>query len=873
MTKFYSILFLYLVTCMAFAKPASKPLPYSLVKGTNYFRSFKINEMRPFFVEEETHDFIHYDTSYWISGTDSFHLRISRPRNMFTANHPDTASRPVIIHMGGLGETGNNEALLRSYGPHYWLYRTSGGSIDSASGWDGGIYTDGGTKKHFPIYISVQYNVSGANTPGNRGYAILNHILNTYHIKRNSVHLMGLSGGAFLWTGIVNYATAGGGGATGGEQGMSLVKSVVALQGQSNLYNSGTIGSGSVYNTGYQAFGHWAVKYGGKFFGLEGTADDRQVWRVQQNMNDSLAGSAYFAYENFDNLPSQSAGSHCCWNKMYSPYKTDWKSTGSPLGGNITTGGFPPNPNSIGTYKDGDNIFTWSFKQGDTTLVSPVTTEYIVKPAMSEYKIGYLTNTGKVYSFTNNQMQQYQPTDTTMVDVATGFNTIAMLDNFGYVHVTTAGVFTPTTTRVSLDTSGAAFNNNIAVFGCGAVGGGNIRPTFCTIKSDSTVWYWGDNHYNLIGTGRPIKPIQLSPGGMKFKKLAMNYYKIVGLTTAGDVYEWTLNGSTTPTQKTLPRKAVDIAVTYFDAAVAIVPKATGSQTMGYPYWWGNAFNMWGGVSGTSTPTERWSLTVPIKSIGAGYHTTHYVDSLGRMYGIGENVMGEIGNGVQYVDKYTYPTPWDWSFTTGENMVSTPTQIAAGTTWKNVWGDNTLSFYKVAQDVNDSIYFWGRDKALVSGRGYLIMQEETYPNTIDVITPTQIHPTAAIYQQYNFTAGTANAGSDNSTSGTTIALNGSATASNIVANGTLNNGQGNISPSVIQYNWEQVSGPSCTISSANTASAGVSGMNTIGTYVFRLVVTMTDGSTVSDTVSMTKTAAPAIPPHSGKARKGGRVRVQ
>lgn len=837
MIRFYSTLFIYLVTCMAFAKPASKPLP--VMK----YRTFTPT---PFFVEEETHDFIHYDTLYDAGAVD-FRLRISRPANMFTVGHPDTASRPVFIHMGGKGETGTNYSLLRSYGPHYWLYRTSGGSIDSATGWDGGIYTDGGDKKHFPIIISAQYSTVNGDVKGDEATNLINFLLNTYHIKRSSVHLMGLSMGAFTWTGMLNWsATPGGNTPTLGEDGMKLIKSVVALQGQSDLWSSATIGTtGSVYtNTGYQFAGHWAAKYGGKFFGLEGTNDERNVWRVQKNMNDSVPGSAYFAYENFG------SGAHCCWNSMYSPYKTDWKSTGSPLGGNITTGGFPPNPNSEGTYQNGDNIFTWSFKQGDTSLVSPMTSEYIVKPAMSEYKIGYLTNTGKVYSFTNNAMQQYGPTDTTMVDVATGFNNIAMLDNFGYVHVTTAGSFTPTSTRVSIDTSGAAFNNNIAVFGCGAVGGGNIRPTFCTIKSDSTVWYWGDNHYNFFGGGRPIKPIQLSPGGMKFKKLAMNYYKIVGLTTAGDVYEWLLNGSTTPTQKTLPRPAVDIAVTYFDAAVAIVPKATGSQTMGYPYWWGNAFSMWGGVSGTSTPTERWSLTVPIKSIGAGYHATHYVDSLGRMYGIGENVMGEIGNNSQTVDKYTYPTQWDWSFTTGENMVSTPTQIAAGTTWKNVWGDNTLSFYKIAQDVNDSIYFWGRDKALVSGRGYLIMQEENYPNVIDVIVPTQIHPLAAIYQQYNFTAGTANAGADQpsvTTSSTT--LTGSATATIILANGTVNNGQGNISPTIASYSWTKVSGTGGTIVSPTSATTSITGMTT-GTYVFRLTVTDSFGATYSDTITVT-----------------------
>ena len=853
---------------MAFAKPASKPLP--VVK--------KVFTPAPFFVEEETHDFIHYDTLYDAGAVD-FRLRISRPANMFTPGHPDTASRPVFIHMGGKGETGTNYALLRSFGPHYWLYRTSGGSIDSATGWDGGIYTDGGTKKHFPIIISAQYSTVNGDVKGDEATNLINFLLNTYHIKRSSVHLMGLSMGAFTWVGMLNWsATAGGNTPTLGEDGMKLIKSVVALQGQSDLWSSSTIGTtGSVYtNTGYQFAGRWASKYGGKFFGLEGTNDERNVWKVQKNMNDSVPGSAYFAYENFDNLPSQSAGSHCCWNKMYSPYKTDWKSTGSPLGGNITTGGFPPNPNSEGTYRNGDNIFTWSFKQGDTSFVGTSTpARKVIGVAVSEYKNAFHYNDSTVWSYTNGTYQKYDLGARKVVKVATGFNTIQMLDDQGYVWssvIPTSGPATNIPTRIDTDTTGAAFNNNISIYGCGAVGGGNIRPTFCSIRSDSSVWYWGHNNYNFFGGARPIKPIQLSPGGMKFKKIAMSYYKIVGLTTAGDVYEWVINGSTTPTQKTLPRPAIDIDVPYFDAAVAIVPKATGSQTMGYPFWWGNAFNMWGGSSATSTPTERWSLTVPIKEIACGYHTTHYIDSLSRLFGIGENAQGEIGIGTSIVDRWNYTTPWRWTYTTGESMVNTPTQVGIGTDWKNIWGDNTLSFYKYAQDVNDSIYFDGRDKAYVGGRGYLILQEETYPNTIDVKSFTMVTP-GRVTQSYNFTPGTANAGPDNSTSGTTITLDATATASTILANGTVNNGIASLSPSVTQYNWTQVSGPSCTISSANTANAGVSGMNTIGTYVFRLVVTMTDGSTVSDTVSMTKTAAPAIPPHSGKARRGGRIRVQ
>lgn len=785
------------------------------------------------FGQSETHDFRTFDTTITAGYSSiTWRLRISMPTNYFTANHPDTASRPMIITIPGQGEMGTSYSTLDNWGPFY----------ETSRGWDGSVVLGNGT--HYPILVTA----ISSNTfmSGREAGDIVTRLKNWLHPK--FIACSGLSQGAFAFSAMAMIDSCA-----------SKIKAFACFHGRSNEY--------TVSNTPAETeWGRMAKRYDIRFFGLEGNAADnfREVWRISNRINDSIPGNAYFSYTNV------ASGGHGGWDTIYSRFQTNWRSV-TPFGTYNTASQGANGIDRMGTYFQPSNIYQWMLRQGDTTLVSPVSIENIVKPAMSEYKIGYLTNTGKVYGFVNNSMQRYGPTDTTMVDVATGFNNIAMLDNFGYVHVTTAGSFTATSSRVSLDTSGAAFNNNIAVFGCGAVGGGNIRPTFCTIKSDSTVWYWGDNHYNFFGGGRPIKPIQLSPAGMKFKKLAMNYYKIVGLTTAGDVYEWTLNGSTTPTQKTLPRPAVDIAVTQLDAAVAIVPKATGSQTMGYPYWWGNAFSMWGGSSGTSTPTERWSLTVPIKSIGAGYHTTHYVDSLGRMYGIGENVQGEIGNGVQYVDKYTYPTPWDWSFTTGENMVTTPTQIAAGTTWKNVWGDNTLSFYKVAQDVNDSIYFWGRDKALVSGRGYLIMQEESYPNVIDVLTPTQIHPTAAIYQQYNFTPGSVNAGSDQTINGTTVTLDASGTATSIVANGTVNNGQGNISPSITQYNWEQVSGPSCTIGNPNTATTGITGMNTVGTYLFRVIMTMSDGSTVADTVAITKNIS--VTPPGIKMRRGGRFRVQ
>jgi hypothetical protein len=75
--------------------------------------------------QSESHVFTTYDTTfiYYYDPYHSFtyHLRISRPVNLFTAGNPDTASRPMLYSMPGVGEMGTDTTKLYAYGPHYWL--------------------------------------------------------------------------------------------------------------------------------------------------------------------------------------------------------------------------------------------------------------------------------------------------------------------------------------------------------------------------------------------------------------------------------------------------------------------------------------------------------------------------------------------------------------------------------------------------------------------------------------------------------------------------------------------------------------------------------------------------------------------------------
>ncbi len=860
--------------------------------------------------QSETHNFTTYDTTIsWVGGI-TWTLRISRPVNYFTPNHPDTASRPIIWTTPGQGQMGTDTSKLSVFGPHYWMKH----------GWDGGVVLGNGT--HYPIIITA----ISSNTwmTGRESSELVARIYYKFHPK--AIHAAGLSQGAFSLSASLLYPNT-----TYRDTSSFKIKSLVCLQGVSSEVTGGNIQPDA-------GWGRWAKQFGGKFFGLEGSTDYREVWRISEAMEDSVAGSAYFAYENIG------GGAHCCWNDMYNPSRNNWQNV-APFGPNVTTGS---HPNTPGTYKIGSNIFQWMLRQGDTTLVdnSSITNQppvasagtdqtitlptntitlnasgstdsdgtivsyawtkisggnatisspsnstttvtglsqgvyvfrvtvtdddgdtgtddvtvtvntnnsgkHISKIAVTEYRVGWVSSDSNIYSYINNGIAKWDIGSRKVVDAsAGGFSQLLILDDNGYVWRTVTGGST-IPVRIETDTTGLPFNGNIAVYG--------YYYTYISIRSDSSLWYWGADNYNLYsGTDTIKKPIRISPEGMKVKKVAMGGLNIIVLLTNGEVWQWSKNGSLTPTKRTIPRPAIDIFSGQYNINGCIIPDVTGSQTVGYPYVWGTYYGYWGGASSYSEPTSvkaLWGVLVPIKEIAANANTIHYIDSLGRMFGIGDNPNGEIGNGYELVNKYQYPTPYSWSWNPNEALTGAPAiQIGAGITWKKLYKNNTISYFMFASDVNDSIYFWGRDKALASGRGYINWQEAAYPNALDVLQPLQVHPLQSKYQAYDFTLGSINAGTDQIISSATTTLAGTAVAPKLLYRGVLNNGQPDISYSIVSYEWTKLSGPSCTITSPSSSSTTVTGL-TDGVYLFRLVTTDNNTGTMSDTVKVTVSAAP------------------
>jgi len=891
--------------------------------------------------QTESHNFITYDTVYNGNYGIRWGIRISRPANMFTTGNPDTASRPAIITMPGQGEMGGDSTKLVVYGPHYWLN----------NGWDGGVVLGNGT--HYPIVVTVtDYNNPWPTAES--GADILSFILKTYHIKRNSVHLGGLSQGSFVWTSMMTYEQT-----AGAETGMSMVTSLTALEG----FALGVSAPYSTWSRGINAYNVWATKYKGKFLGLEGIADYRNVGQGAVAMNAAVPGSAFFAYENIG------GGAHCCWNSMYDPKATNWTSVGT-LGPNIVTGA---TANAMGTYKTGESIFQWMLRQGDTTLINssvttvppnmtpptvsagtsqtvtlpvantnlagmvtpasgttistyawtqvsgpsavistpsavssnvtglvagtyvfqlaatsssgvtatstvtitvnpitgvplPVPTPssgfYVKKVIACEYRTWYIANDGNVYAFnagSKNAVKFALGTGRTAVDGAGAFNEFRVLDDQGYIWSSKID-YTTNTVRYDTDTTGAPFNGNTFIE---AYGNANV-----SIRTDGSVWYWGNDMYNLFysggspitGAGVTMRPTQISPAGMQFKKVLLGGNKILGLTTTGQVVVWK-PGNLTPVTMTVPRPATDIFISHLDVAGCIVPDPGEVSGLGYPYIWGTTTSMYGGATAYSQTTSvkaLWNMTSPIKEISVNWNTIHYIDSLGRMFGSGFNSMGEVGNGQEFVNKYTYPgfPGYGWTFSDYENPSGVPQEVGAGVKWKHLYSNNWYAYYKYAQDENDSIYSWGRNKALVLGNGFFNTSEQYSYDAMDVLTPTMVHPLVAINQAYDLTKPTISAGPKLTTSASSVTLTGKATAVTLTkATATAANGIDKVGYTITGWKWTQVSGNAAAITSPGLATTTVTGL-TPGTYVFQLVTTDNNTGTnmARDTVVVTAPGA-------------------
>jgi hypothetical protein len=478
---------------------------------------------------------------------------------------------------------------------------------------------------------------------------------------------------------------------------------------------------------------------------------------------------------------------------------------------------------------------------------------------LAEYKTWYITSDSSIYSFNNWSRNPviYPIGGRKAVMGVGGFNFFRIIDDQGYVWTSKIDLST-NSVRTNTDSTGAPFDGNVYVDA--------YADAAATIRSDGSIWYFGKDTYSFFypggnpGTsqeGRVMVPTQLSPPGIRFKKIQFGGFRLLALSTKGIVYQWTAGGGRIPTLMPTPLPALDIFASHLDLAGCIIPATRGAK-MGYPYIWGTTTSMYGGEGGPpyTVPTSikaLWKMTVPVKEICADWNTIHYIDSLGRLFGIGFNSMGEVGNGQEFVNKYNYPgfPGYGWTFTDYENPSGAPpTQIGVGITWKHLYSNNWFSFYKYAQDVNDNLYSWGRNKALNLGNGFFNMQEANSYDALDVLKPTMVHPLTAIYQQYNFTAPSISVDPKQTITGSSAVLDAKVTPPLLIKNTPVAaNGIDTIRYRILSYKWSKIKGAQAKISDPGSHRTTVSQLIR-GTYVFNLTTRDSNTGTLSANVIIT-----------------------
>jgi hypothetical protein len=261
--------------------------------------------------------------------------------------------------------------------------------------------------------------------------------------------------------------------------------------------------------------------------------------------------------------------------------------------------------------------------------------------------------------------------------------------------------------------------------------------------------------------------------------------------------------------------------------------------------WGYLANYLG-LKSVKSPTSiknQWvkaGCKFPSKELIGNYNTLHIIDSEDNLFGAGENVQGEVGNGEEWANWNSYkPGPYAWNWEHGQ-LISKPVQIPGK--FKNLCTNNSLVFYFYVQDLGGNWYSWGRNKGRCLGNGLTLRidDEAIYPNALDVPAPQLVTPLTAKWR----VLGKFNPNSPREP------ISNAGVYQYITTDYTVLNGSGSSQQNgkLVKYSWTKVTGPDCNLVDSLQKLVKVTGLIN-GKYVFRLTVTNSSGKSDSAEVEI------------------------
>lgn len=268
------------------------------------------------------------------------------------------------------------------------------------------------------------------------------------------------------------------------------------------------------------------------------------------------------------------------------------------------------------------------------------------------------------------------------------------------------------------------------------------------VKTDGTLWSWGYNNKGQLGNGTTVDnytPVQI--GTANNWLVASTYYgSCFAIKTDGTLWAWGDNttgilGDGTTTNKTTP---IQIGSSNNWKSISVSTHILALKTDGTIWSWGmNSYGQLGNGNNNNTNPSNYIPTqigtaINWKSVSAGREQSLAIKTDGTLWTWGLNDYGQLGDGT----------------TINKN---TPFQIGSGTNWKQVTAGN---WFSTALKNDGTLYSCGRNDIGQLGDGTLInklfftqincsaLETETFESNTLNLSPNPVESILNIKTDYN-----------------------------------------------------------------------------------------------------------------------------
>jgi alpha-tubulin suppressor-like RCC1 family protein len=218
------------------------------------------------------------------------------------------------------------------------------------------------------------------------------------------------------------------------------------------------------------------------------------------------------------------------------------------------------------------------------------------------------------------------------------------------------------------------------------------------IKTDGTLWTWGNNSYGQLGdntTTQRITPVTTFVGGTNWKQVASGGYHTAAIKTDGTLWTWGRNNSGQIGNNAIDTRSIPVTTfaggTNWKQVAGGFNHTTAIKTDGTLWAWGsNSTGQLGDNTATPriTPLTTFAGGTNWKQVSGGYFHTTAIKTDGTLWTWGDNAAGRLGDNTTIqrntpVTTFTGGTNWKQVTCRGTHTAAVKTD---GTLW--TWGTNT-----------------------------------------------------------------------------------------------------------------------------------------------------------------------------------------